>query len=321
MIETKKSVINDLLRLAGRSLAFLCVCLLTYLFLLFILTNVKVTGNPLIYRASQGLVQKGGYTYERFKEFDTKANYDILAFGSSRVNRGLNPKIFEEAGYSLYNLGTDDQTPINTEVLVRHYIKPGKCKLVIIDIFDKIFSHDPLESAADLIQNLKDDKVALKLAVASVDVRTLNLLSIRMMLKNASPAYMGDTRLYKGYRMKLNEKNDFSGGGYIYKTYKKNLREFEATINYLQSVKVPFLLVCQPMPTYVNHENQKMLLRDLQPIMERTHTQLYDFTRDSTIVSLQDFADESHLTMRGAEKYSKFIINQLVSKTIKPDKQ
>ena len=320
MIDSKQTLVADLLRLAMKGLAFLIICLGIYLLLLFTLTHIKVTGNPLIYRASQGLVPKGGFTYARFKDYDPKVKYDILAFGSSRVNRGINPRVFEDAGYTIYNLGTDNQTPVNTELLVKQYVKPGHCKLVIMDVYDKIFSRSSLESAADLIQNLNDDKLAFRMTVANMDFRTINLLGIRMMLKNTSPNFMGDTKLYKGYRFKADEKNDFSGDKYIYKTNKKNLQEFEAAIKYLQSINVAVLVVCQPMPHYnINNDNQKKLLDDLQPILAATNTQLHDFSNDTTIVALEDFADESHLTMHGAELYSQYLIDNLVSKMIQPE--
>ena len=318
---SNRSVVADLLRLTRSSMAFIIVCIGIYLMLLFALTHIKVTGNPLIYRASQGLVQKGGFTYARFKEYDPNVKYDILAFGSSRVNRGIHPLIFEEAGYTIYNLGTDNQTPVNSELLVKQYVKEGRCRLVIMDVYDKIFSRSPLESAADLIQNLDDDKLALKMVAANVDVRTINLMGIRMMLKNSSPAYNGDTKLYKGYRMKVDEKNDFSGDIYVYKTNEKNLKEFESILKYLKSINVPVLVVCQPMPAYnFNKENQKLLLKDLEPILKETNTVLHDFSNDTTILSLADFSDESHLTMNGAELYSNFLIKTLVSKVIPPGK-
>ena len=139
MSETNSIAINDLLRLVRQGLVFFIICIGTYLLLLFVLANINVTGSPIIFRASQGIVAKGGFTFERFKEFNPNEKHDILAFGSSRVNRGIDPKIFEKAGYSIYNLGTDDQTPLNTKVLIKQYVKPGKCRLVIIDLYDKIF--------------------------------------------------------------------------------------------------------------------------------------------------------------------------------------
>src|SRR5436190_12325896 len=116
------------------ALKFLITFTLVYLLILFLLCEVKVSGKPLVFRACQGLVWKGGYTYVRFKEFRPEEKYDILIFGSSRANRGINPRIFDNYGYSSYNLASDDQTPLNMEVLVRQYIKSGHCRLVILDI-------------------------------------------------------------------------------------------------------------------------------------------------------------------------------------------
>ena len=318
MINQRETLVRDLWMLTIRGIAFLCICVLSYMILLFLLTNIKITGNPIVYRASQGLVQKGGFTYERFKEFDPNTKYDILAFGSSRVNRGINPHVFEQAGYSIYNLGTDDQTPVNTEVLIKQYAKPGHCKLVIIDLFDKVFSHSPLESSADLIQNVRDDKTAFKVACAFDDIRAINLLGIRMMLKNSPPVYSGNTKLYKGYRVKLNDKNEYNGDFYTYKSNTRNLREFEETLKYLRANHIPYLLVSQPLPEYLKKSNHQQMLKDLKPILSEYHDSLNDFTFGSTITSPLDFADESHLNSKGADKYSHYLLDELVNKVIAP---
>ena len=320
MINQRETLVRDLWLLMIRGFAFLGICVLAYILLLFLLTKIKVTGNPLVYRASQGLVQKGGFTYERFKEFDPTIKYDILAFGSSRVNRGINPRIFEEAGYSIYNLGTDDQTPVNTEVLIKQYAKKGQCRLVIIDVFDKVFSHAPLESSADLIQNVSDDNTAFKVACAFDDIRAINLLGIRLMLKNSPPVYTGNTKLYKGYRVKLNDKNKYNGDFYTYQRNARNLQEFKETLKYLRSSHIPYLLVSQPLPEYLKKSNHEQMLRDLTPILAEYNDTLKDFTFGSAFTSPLDFADESHLNSNGADKYSKYLLDNLINKMIAPEK-
>ena len=59
-----------------------------------------------------------GYLYSRIKEIRTAKNTDLLFLGSSKAYRGFDPRIFEAAGYRSFNLGSSNQTPIQTYLLV-----------------------------------------------------------------------------------------------------------------------------------------------------------------------------------------------------------
>jgi hypothetical protein len=292
-----------------------CFCGI-YLLVLFALTHVKVGGNKLIYRAVQGLVWKGGYSYDRFRSFDRDKKYDVLVFGSSRANRGLHPLQFEKSGYSLYNLGTDDQTPINTEVLVKDFVKKDKCRLVIIDMYDKVFAQNPLESTSDLIQNLNDDKTALKMAMCSGDMRAINQFGLRLMMKNSAPEYKAETKLYNGYRA-LNDNFHYSDDRHFYKRTERHMKAFEETLKYLQSIKVPCLLICQPLPLMPANHHQ--FVKDIEPLLEKYNQKLYDFTSMNEMVNPGGFADMSHLNDKGAERYSDFLIDSLVNDVLRDD--
>ncbi len=136
-----------------------------YAAFVLIFTIVTVNGYPLIYRVSQGLVFKGEDSYKWFSDFDQEKYYAILVFGSSVAGRGISPKIVENAGHSIYILATDDQTLINTEVLIYTLVKKGKVRLVILDLFETVVDQSPLESTADIIENSESDHVAWSMVV------------------------------------------------------------------------------------------------------------------------------------------------------------
>ncbi len=298
-------------------LKFGTVAITVYLASVFLMCKIYVSGKPIVYRACQGLVWKGGYTYERFKEFDPSKKYDILIFGSSRANRGINPRVFEEYGYIAYNLGTDDLTPYNAELLVKLNVKRGHCKLVIIDIFDKMFSQSNLESTADLIQNIRENKSAVRMAVASKDIRSINSLCVRMMLRNTSPLYESSTDLYKGFRELHNDSVSFTSNFIPYKKIDGNLCALDRTLTYLESINVPYLLVSQPMIFHTHVANHNLFLKDVEPIIKKHGAQYYDYTDKYGIILSSDYADECHLTSQGAYKYTKYLVENHVSKLIK----
>ncbi len=292
-----------------KMLLFTGIALTMYFAVLMTLTHLKVGGNKLVYRAVQGLVWKGGFTYDRFRLFDAEKKYDVLVFGSSRANRGIDPKQFENAGFTLYNLGTDDQTPVNTKVLVKEFVKPGKCRLVIIDLYDKVFAQNPLESNSDLIQNLNSDFNALKMTMAADDVRAFNQFGVRLCLNNASPEYKADGILYNGFRS-LESDFHYSDDQHIYIRKESHIKAFDEVLQYLQEIQVPCLLTCQPLPYRpVNHHQ---FIKDIQPLLDKYHLTLYDFTDMKNIVNPSGFADMSHLNARGAQRYSDFLLDSLV---------
>ncbi|MEP7265057.1 MAG: hypothetical protein ABI772_11195 [Bacteroidota bacterium] len=290
----------------------------TYSALLFAMTHLKIGGNKFVYRAVQGLVWKGGFSYDRFREFNPDEKYDILVFGSSRANRGIDPHSFERAGYSIYNLGTDDQTPINTCVMVKEFVKKNNCRLVLLDVYDKVFSQNPLESNSDLIQNLNNDDDAFKMTLAAGDLRAVNQFGVRLMLKNQQPEYKAATDLYKGFRG-LEDVFHYSDETHLYFSMPRQLSAFEETLKYLSSIDVPCLITCQPLPKVpVKHD---AFIKDIQPILKKYNLTLYDFTDNRSLVNPSGFADMSHLNSDGAKRYSDFLADSLVNKIISNAKQ
>jgi hypothetical protein len=300
-------------RFTIKLILFIAFFIATYCAMLFAMSYLKVGGNKFVYRAVQGLVWKGGDSFERFRQFNEKNNYDILIFGSSRANRGINPGRFEKAGYSAYNLGTDDQTPINSDVLIRNFVKKGKCNLVIFDVYDKVACQRPLESNSDLIQNLNKDAVAFNMTVAAEDLRAVNQLGVRMALKSQPPQYSTEGKLYQGFRS-VEEPFHYLADWHYYQTNSKQLIAFERTLQYLKSIDVPFLIVCQPLPLMpLNH---MQFVNDIKGVLKKYNTPLYDFTNYRKLVNPGGFSDMSHLNKIGADRYSDFLLDSLVKNTI-----
>ena len=90
-----------------RGLFFLFTTIGIYLTLFATLFFIKVGPNPLIYRAAQGIVLKGGGTYIKIKDYNAKEKHDIVIVGSSHAYRGYDPRIFKEYGFLHAMLSTE----------------------------------------------------------------------------------------------------------------------------------------------------------------------------------------------------------------------
>lgn len=270
----------------------------------------RVKGVPVIYRIVQGVVWKGGHTYHRFLHFDINKKYDILVFGSSRANRGVNPAVFETAGLNVYNLGTDDQTPLNTCVLVHNYVKRENCRLVIIDLYNKVASQTGFLSSSDLIQNLNKDKPAMDMAIAIKDVRALNLLTIRTLLKNAQPDYHVADNLYKGFRSINDTVKTLSEHTFAH-PLPGQLEALKETVEYLNEIDVPVVLLNQPMPLVEDNSQQLEFNEMVHESLKGLKYLYYDLSHEE-FLNRSHFADIEHLNSKGADIYSRYILEEII---------
>lgn len=95
--------ISDLPILIKRLVLFSCFSLLFYIVLLC------VWGDLMPGQLKKNLnYYPGGYgnLNTRLKEAKTKGKVDILFLGSSHAYRGFDVRLFEQAGYSCFNLGS-----------------------------------------------------------------------------------------------------------------------------------------------------------------------------------------------------------------------
>ena len=76
---------------------------------------------------------------------------DLLFLGSSHCYRGFDNRIFKEAGYSSFNLGSSSQTPTVTNLLLKEYLPVLKPKTVIYEVYPECFMLDGLESSLALM--------------------------------------------------------------------------------------------------------------------------------------------------------------------------
>lgn len=127
-----------------------------------------------------------GHSFTRFNEVKEVENIDILFIGPSTTYMGFDPRIFEKHCITSFNLGSSAQTPIQTYVLLKRYLKQLNPKLVVYNPSPGFFQHKGVESATDLISN------------DIIDVHTL------AMILNYSDLTIWNTFFYTSIRRFLN---------------------------------------------------------------------------------------------------------------------
>lgn len=88
-----------------RFLLFVIFTILTYILLLFILGNRKITSF-----IKPNIPNNLSFSSLMFNDLRKLNNCDILFLGSSHCYRGFDPRVFKNIGYNIFNLGTSSQT-------------------------------------------------------------------------------------------------------------------------------------------------------------------------------------------------------------------
>jgi hypothetical protein len=94
-----------------------------------------------------------GHLCSRIKDIRNYHDVDILFLGSSHSYRTFDTRTYEAAGYHCFNLGSSNQTPMQTLVLLQTYLDSLNPRRVIFEVHPDIMNHDGVESAVDLLAN------------------------------------------------------------------------------------------------------------------------------------------------------------------------
>ena len=240
---------------------------------------------------------------------------DILILGSSHAYRGFDIRIFSNAGYKAFNLGSSSQTPLQTYVLLQRYLKTIRPKFVIYEVYPGTFTNNGIEGGADLISNDINDSLSYDMATKINSLITYNTLAY---------GYYHDLTRSKNLRPKghLPAADTYVPGGYVEKTvtYFKNLPTaertdlifdknqcdaFEKSIALLKKNRIKYVLVFAPVPksTYNSYKNKNAIT-----LFFNQHGLYYDY---NTKVSLNDslhFFDDNHLNQKGVALFNRKLL-------------
>ena len=299
---------------------FLITLVVVYLLVFSVLFFIKPGGIPYIYRATQGNISNGGGTWIKFQKFDKKTKWDIIVLGSSHAYRGYDPEIFKEHGYKMYNLGTSNQHMLCTYEIAKNYINKDNCKMVILDMYDRVFSNDQIESHSDIIQNITDDQVAWYIAFRTHDIRSLNMITLRYFNKFLPPintdtiGYVNGFKVNKKFLDPKTEKNKTTT--WKYKSIPDQIAYLNKLLDYLQAEGIKVVAVEHPLPPLYTINNHQAFLADILPLFSKHHIQFLDYTYDEGFKNIRLFSDPTHLNHFGVRKFNERLITDFVKDNI-----
>lgn len=265
----------------------------------------------LIYNMGQN-----GHFYSRLKDAKSTKNVDILFLGSSHAYRGFDGRIFKEAGYSSFNLGSSSQTPVQTEVLLKRYVNQMNPKLVVFEVFQPILDMDGVESSIDLINSEQIGLDMLPLLMKEMNPKVFNSFVFS--------SYKQGIGFYASFKeSKVIGKDKYIKGGFVETTapfsnttilptisqekVEKQWKSLDAILALLKRRKIKFILVQAPIQRELY---TSVHTKQFDSEMKKRGT-YYNFNELMVLNDTLDFKDEHHLNQRGVEKFNRALLEYL----------
>ncbi len=256
----------------------------------------------------------GDHTLTRSREAEVWGPVDVLFVGSSHSYRTFDPRVFERHGLRVFNLGSSNQTPVQSEVLLHRYLEKLSPRLVVVEVHPDIIGYDGVESSLYWLSNSAPSWHNVPMVVRSANAKVL-CTAIFSTKKNLG-------RSFRRYvEPEVIEGNRYVSGGYVE-------REVECwhptpqptdTVHFLSSQ----LHALRRMVSTIEEAGAECLLLEVPDtrMLEgalvgldefRERMRMYgDFhcPRPPQLDDSLHFFDPGHLNQKGAEIYDEYIID------------
>jgi len=315
-------------RYITKAVIFLAGFWVVYVAAFTLLYVVKINKEPISFRFSRYLGSKNGDHITRsFKDFaeDTRP-LDAVVLGSSHGYRGYDPRIFEQAGYHVFNLGTNAQPASGSYNIAKYFLPAGKTKTVLFDVYISA-----KEGAASKEGNLALARSipglgAIVTAASNMgDIQGINIVLHRILADylfheavSYDPKYFDTGASYAGNGF-AETKSGVSGVLPIDKAVKttdiridaSERKHFEQCIALLQTRGFKVVLINHPAPSY-NTGVSAEWLSTIQDVATAYHVPFLDYHAAPGFDDRIHFCDQNHLSQAGVEKFNALLIPALI---------
>lgn len=290
-------------KLLHRMLLFVPLATLGYVLLLW------MAGDWGWVRTANTTMGNSGHVCSRIKDIRNYHDVDVLFLGSSHCYRTFDTRTYEAAGYHCFNLGSSNQTPVQTYVLLQTYLDSLNPKRVVMEVHPDIMNNDGVESTVDLLANTPLTWEMTRMAWKSRNMKVVNtwLYAIynqkicNRLAHFEEDSILKDAAYVPGGYVEINSRQ-FEVKRYPRKRLKIRTEQLEALKKCTEMLKergIPYLLVEvqdaeQLRSTILNHEWFERQMQALGPYRYK-------------ILPMEDkvhFANSNHLYKPGIEMFN-----------------
>lgn len=150
-----------------------------------------------------------GFLNTRVKDIANYRNVDVLFLGSSHSYRTFDTRFYRSQGISCFNLGSSNQTPVQTYVLLKAYLDSLNPRFVVFEVHPDIMGNDGIECAVDLLANTPLTCEATRMAWQTGNMKVINtwLYSIyNQLIRHRLSRFVEDS---------VNDEARYVPGGYV----------------------------------------------------------------------------------------------------------
>lgn len=273
-----------------------------------------------------------GHLDARMDEILNTHDVDILFLGSSHCYRSFDPRCYPEL--KVFNLGSSNQTPVQTLALLETYLEDLNPKRVVFEVHPDIMANTGEESAIDLLSNCPIDKRLSQMAWSYRSLRVVNTWLYALMKHGFNkPVERGEDVVRVATKVNGEDVEcDFTyvSGGFVelpplcylpkaekkhaFRLQEKQLCALQSCVKLLEKKGVPTILVETPASrtyysSYTNHQEFERLMR-----AQGTYLNLNDSL--ALISQLNDslhFFDEDHLNQEGVRILNEYFKSCILS--------
>lgn len=250
------------------------------------------------------------YTYTRLAEAGQQRDVDVLFVGSSHAYRSFDPRFYAERGLRTFNLGSSNQSPVQSKMLLERYVDSMHPRIVVVEVNPGILQSDGIESTIYLANNMKPSAGLMRMALESRNLRAI-LSTFYSALRNGIGSgydsfkempYSADDRYVAGGFV---EKRDacYSPEPHAERWIVLNPRQMEALreeVDLLRRRGIGCIMVEAPVAqvlheSYANYGDFEQAVKELGCFVRPRPEGLDD--------SLH-FYDDNHLNQRGADLFN-----------------
>lgn len=293
----------------------------------FILGEVK----PLGFFNNIKFIRGGhGFLWSRLREAEITKDVDVLILGSSIAYRGIDTRAFDSLGLKAFNLGSSNQTPLQTEYLLNKHLERMNPSIVIWDVTPFTLNNSGYESYIDLVSNDGANWKLFHMIGKHKKYEGIHTLVYVWMKESLTNYYS-----FKESKFKKNDK--YISGGFVEKNYSTSnvevledkkpllLKEYqkESLENSLINLKIrgaKIFLITGPLNpiVYSNVANRDEINGYFKNIVKKY--ELLGFIDFNQIIGdkldpIYHFTDPSHLNQIGVEIYNEKLIELLLLNT------
>ena len=268
-----------------------------------------------------------GHSLERLRDVEKSEPVELLFLGSSHTYRGFDPRIFDQEGFSSFNLGSSSQSPMHSLMLAKRYFPKLQPKVVFVEVYWGVMEiGNGTETAIDLACNAPISSDFAEMALSTKDMLAINSvlvsytkrlwkpLSEATQIEQPSDGYAG-----RGFVEKLTAKDPTEKvkklKPYQTEILDSQLKALEELVVFCKENGSTVVLLRTPVTQeyFQLLKNYEEVTAPIQQLAEKHGIVFEDFnTRaDFNYTTSTDFFDKNHLSQQGVEKFNAQLITWL----------